>query len=160
MEERVWKTYEEVAAYILNRFASEFGMARFEGKQDIGGDATTWEIDAKGVRDDDGAFLVVECKCHKTRIPQGILGNLAFSIIDAGGTGGVIVSPMDLQKGAKKIAASRNIVHVKLPADSTPENFIIKFLDKVFAQLTDTLVLSDAVICEVVRAPKPPDEMQ
>ncbi len=149
-ETKTWRTYEEVATYILNRFASEFGMTRFEGKQDIDGEATTWEIDAKGIRDDDCAFLVVECKCHKSRIHQGILGNLAFSIIDAGGTGGVIVSPMDLQKGAKKIAASQNIVHVKLPANSTPENFIIKFLNKVFAQLTDKLVVSDVASCEVV----------
>ncbi len=128
------------------------------GKQDIDGEATTWEIDAKGIRDDDCAFLVVECKCHKSRIHQGILGNLAFSIIDAGGTGGVIVSPMDLQKGAKKIAASQNIVHVKLPANSTPENFIIKFLNKVFAQLTDKLVVSDVASCEVVPTPKPLEE--
>ena len=44
-------TYEEVAAYLLNRFAADFGLERVEGKQPIPGkeSGTAWVIDAKGV---------------------------------------------------------------------------------------------------------------
>ena len=30
-----WRTYEEVATYLLSQFAKEFGLARVEGKQKI-----------------------------------------------------------------------------------------------------------------------------
>lgn len=48
----VWRTYEEVAVYLLNQFADALGLERVEGKQKIGGNITTaeWEIDGKGVK--------------------------------------------------------------------------------------------------------------
>ena len=50
-EEKEWKTYEEVAVYLLNQIASELGLERVEGKQDVYGShsLTMWEIDGKGV---------------------------------------------------------------------------------------------------------------
>ena len=52
-EPKAWRTYEEVADHLLNRFANEFGLKFVEGKQKIQGSATTWEIDAKGVAGND-----------------------------------------------------------------------------------------------------------
>ncbi len=52
MSEKRWKTYEEVAQFLLNRVADQFGVGRFEGKQVMPGESgTTWEIDAKGCND-------------------------------------------------------------------------------------------------------------
>ena len=82
-------------------------------------------IDAEG-------FVVVECKRHKTRLPKRKLTHLAYSILDTKGAGGIIVTPLDLQAGAKKIAAAENIVPVKLDPESTTKQYVMAFLDRVF----------------------------
>jgi len=52
MADKVWSTYEEVATYLLDRNAKEFGLEKVEGKQSVLGQrsGTNWVIDAKGIR--------------------------------------------------------------------------------------------------------------
>jgi hypothetical protein len=46
-----WRSYEEVAQYLLGQMAALFGLGRVEGKQLIAGaSGTSWEIDAKGAK--------------------------------------------------------------------------------------------------------------
>ncbi|SAK70323.1 hypothetical protein AWB82_04212 [Caballeronia glebae] len=144
-ESKKARQYEIVAAELLNRFCSDLGLARVEGKQNVTGlrSGTDWEIDAKGVAEDGVAFMVIECKRHTTsNLPQAIVASLAYSIQDTGADGGFIVSPLDLQSGAKKVAAASNIVHVQLRADSTPLEFEMKFLDRLFVGFHDVANLS------------------
>ena len=62
-----WQRYEEVAAKLLTRIASEFGVARFEGKQLLpGARGAEWEIDAKGVSENGERVVVVECRRTKS----------------------------------------------------------------------------------------------
>jgi hypothetical protein len=84
MSTKQWESYEEVAAYLLNQFAEQFGLGRFEGKQVVAGESgTEWQIDAKGCSDGGSHFLVVECKRHtKSGISQAITAALAWSIQD------------------------------------------------------------------------------
>lgn len=155
---KAWKLYEEVAAHLLNQFAKEFGLDRVEGKQDISGhrSKTTWEIDAKGVRDKDTAFMVVECRRYTTsRQSQEKIGGLAYRIIDTGAMDGIIVSPLGLQEGAQKVATAENIVEVHLDENSTPEQFLMRFLNKIMVGVADTIDLKDAASVEIVR--KPPE---
>ncbi len=49
---------------------------------------------------------------------------------DTGAFGGIIVSPLGLQEGAKKVAAAENIIEVRLDENSTAEHFVINFLGK------------------------------
>jgi len=135
-----WQTYEEVAQYLLNEFASHFGLGRVEGKQIVPGQSgTAWELDAKGVTSDGAAFVIVECRRHTTSsLPQESIGGLAFRILDAGASGGIVVTPLDLQSGAKKVAAHSNIVHVVLSPDSTTTEYLMRFLDRVFIGVADT----------------------
>ena len=111
--EKAWRTYEEVAAYLLNRFAKEFGLKTVEGKQKIQGQSGAWwEIDAKGIREGNEA-IIVECRRHTTeKLKQEELGGVAFRVIDIGATGGITVSPLGLQEGAEKVAAAKNIISV------------------------------------------------
>lgn len=53
-----WKSYEEVATYLLNQFAEHFGLERVEAKQDVVGlrSKTAYEI-AKGCLTNDGGIL-------------------------------------------------------------------------------------------------------
>jgi hypothetical protein len=115
-------------------FAQEFGVDSFEGKQRIEGkrSGTLWQVDAKGVRTSDGAIIVVECRRYsKGKQSQGKLGQLAYSIMDIGAYGGIIVSPFDVQAGAKKVAEAENIQRVILHPDSTAAYFQMEFIDKL-----------------------------
>jgi hypothetical protein len=144
MPEKQWKTYEEVAAYLLNQFAENFDLGRFEGKQVVAGESgTEWEIDAKGCADNGSHFIVVECKRHtKTGISQAITAALAWSIQDTGASGGILVSPIGLQEGAKKVAAKAGIVEVVLDQDSTTSVYVLKFLNQVCLGFSDSMNLN------------------
>ncbi len=62
-----WKSYEEVAEYLLDQVAAHFHLGQVEGKQVVpGASGTEWEIDAKGCHMDGESFVVIECKRHTT----------------------------------------------------------------------------------------------
>ena len=130
---KAWQTYEDVATEIFRRLKEELGLVSVEGKQLVPGKSgTNWEFDAKGIRDDEGAFVVIECKRHTTsRLDQDTVATLAWRIQDTGAAGGFIVSPFGLQAGASKVAASANIQSVTLNADATPQQFAVSFLGKL-----------------------------
>ncbi len=144
-----WKSYEEVTAYLLNKFASEFGLSHVEGKQKIQGQrsGTEWEVDAKGVREGNKGFVIIECRRYTTsKQSQGKIGELAYRIIDAGAEGGIIVSTIGLQEGAKKIAGAENIIEVLLAPDSTPFEYLLQFLNKVMAGVQETVTVSENIV--------------
>ena len=148
----LWKSYEEVAGYLLEQNAHEFGLNRVEGKQKIhySTSGTPYEIDAKGIREGNEGFVIIECRRYTTsKQNQGKLGELAYRIIDTGASGGIIVSPLGIQEGAAKIAAHKNILSVQLNANCTPTEFTMKFLNKLMIGISDTLVLSDSCSIEV-----------
>jgi len=149
-----WKTYEEVAAYLLNMFAEHFGLARVEGKQIISGGIrsnTEYEIDAKGICQGNEAFVIIECRRRTTsRQNQEQIGGLAYRIINTGAQGGIVVSPLGFQSGAKKVAQAENIVHVELHEKSTPTEFAMRFLNKVFLGINERSVAKDHFEVELV----------
>jgi hypothetical protein len=148
-----WESYEDVATYLLGKFASEFGLERVEGKQEVAGQrsGTTWEIDAKGFVSGGAGFVIVECRRHTTsRQNQERAAGLAYRIIDCGAQGGIIVSPLGLQEGAKCVATAENIVNVRLNQDSTPEEFAMYFLKRFMVGVRDTACAKDAVQVEVL----------
>jgi hypothetical protein len=126
---KTWENYEEVAAYVLKQFGKRFGLADVEGKQRALGKrtGTRWEIDAKGIRQSDGALVIIECRCYNfSRLSQADVGEVAYRIHDMGAAGGIIVSPHPLQRGAKIVAKTDNIRHVQLDPLSTRDQWIVK----------------------------------
>lgn len=147
-----WKSYEEVASYLLRQNAHEFGLKRIEGKQIMQGrrSRTSWEIDAKGVQEGNEGFVIIECRRYTTsKQNQEKLGSLAYRIIDTGAGGGIVVSPLGIQEGAAKIAASENILNVQLDANSTTTDFAMKFLNKLMIGISDGMSLGDFASIEV-----------
>lgn len=138
-----WKSYEEIAAYVLNQCAAQFGLSRVDGKQDVAGKSgTDWEVDARGWTEGDTAHFLVECKKHeKTAISQAITGSLAYQILDTDASGGFLVSPLGLQSGAKKVAASNNIHEIKLDPRSTTSTYFGEWLGKLHVGFTEELNL-------------------
>ena len=147
-----WESYQQVAAYLLDQFASEFGLSRVEGKQEIKGQrsGTTWEIDAKGVKQGNTGFVIVECRRYTTtRQNQEKVAGLAYRILDTGAAGGIIVSPLGLQEGAEKVAAAENIVHVKLNEHCNCDEYILSFLNRVMIKVQDAVGVMDEVRVEL-----------
>lgn len=141
MAETKWETYEDVAAYLLNEFASRFKLDGFSGKESIKGNVsgTTWEIDGKGFTDGDDKFVIVECRRYTTsKQSQEKMAALAYRIHDTGASGGIIVSPLGLQSGAQKVASSENIIPVKLTPESTTKEYFLEFLNNICIGFVDT----------------------
>jgi len=150
-----WKSYEEVATYLLNNFANYFGLTRVEGKQKLPGmrSGTSYEIDAKGIRyGQNEGFIIVECRRYtNSRQNQENIGALAYRIIDTGAAGGIIVSPLGLQKGAAKVADNEHIIEVCLNATCTSEEFVMKFLDKLMIGIRDGVTLGETIVVAISR---------
>jgi hypothetical protein len=148
-----WESYEQVAAYLLDQFAKEFGPERVEGKQELLGQrsGTTWEIDGKGVRQGDSGFVIVECRRYTTsRQNQEKIGSLAYRILDIGAAGGIVVSPLGLQEGAEKVAAAENILSVQLDPNCNRFEYMLSFLNRVMVGVHDRVATKDEVLVQVI----------
>ncbi len=150
---KVFETYEQVATFLLNAFAEHFGLKTVEGKQDVGGllSGTSWEIDGKGVKADGKGFIIVECRRYTTSKPkQRDLAGLAWSILDTGADGGIIVTPLGIQEGAAKVGDAAGIVSVRLDASSTTTDYVLKFLNKVMVGGSVTLAMKAALSANAI----------
>jgi Restriction endonuclease len=129
-----WRTYEEVATYLLNQMAAEFGLEKVVANQSVRGlrSGTKWTIEGKGLADGGDKFVIVECRRYpSSKLDQESVGGLAYRISDAGASGGIIVTPVGLQEGAARVAAAENITTVILDENSSSTDYIIKFLNKI-----------------------------
>jgi hypothetical protein len=127
--------YERVAAELLENFSHEFGLSKVEGKQRLSGhkSGTKWEIDAKGILREGIGFVVIECRRYPgKRLDQESIAAVAYRIDDLGASGGIVVSPLELQKGAKLVADEGKIVHVRLNQDCTTTSYVMEFIGKLF----------------------------
>lgn len=152
--DKTWESYEEVAAFVLDQCAAQFGLAGFDGKQVIPGTSgADWEVDARGWTKDGATFVVVECKKHTgTGISQALTGSLAYTIKDTGAVGGFLVSPCGLQSGAKKVAAAEGIQEIKLDPKSTTAAYFGEWLGKLqagFIEVVDVSI-SDHLLIQVI----------
>jgi hypothetical protein len=136
---QTWRSYEELARYVLRHFADILGMSEVEAKQHLtGASGTEWEIDAKGVLTDGRGFLVIECKERTTaRLKQNDIASLAFTVDDLGAQGAVIVTSIGLQEGAEKIAKRCDFKTVFLGKDGTFEEFIASCGNRVLRKVTE-----------------------
>lgn len=156
-----WNNYEEVARYLLESVGHLLGLKleRVEGKQTLVGESgACWEIDAKGVKAESEAIVVVECRRYTTsKIKQSAVAALAWTITDVGASGGIIVTPIGVQTGGQIVANSADIQIIHLDANATPTDFRIEFLEKVVigasANLHATATLTAEV--EVARPDEP-----
>lgn len=133
MTDKNWKSYEDLATYLLRQWAEEFGLERVERGGKIVGlrSGTEYSLDAKGFKKDGEGFIIIECRRYlKSKQKQEQMGGLAYRIIDSGAAGGIIISPLGLQDGAKLIANAENIQEVKLGPESTTTDHVITFLNK------------------------------
>lgn len=149
-----WEKYEEVATYLLGKIKQELKLDSVEGKQKLLGreTGTEWEVDAKGVVEESSGIVIIECRQYrKSKQDQDKMAAFAYRIKDTKSEGGIIVSPTGLQSGAKKVAEANNIQSIELDANSTMENFIIKFLNKIFVGATLKMEISVRASATIIK---------
>ncbi|EGV29601.1 hypothetical protein ThidrDRAFT_3193 [Thiorhodococcus drewsii AZ1] len=147
-----WERYKIVAAYLLEKIKKELNLKAIEGKQKLVGEetGTEWEIDAKGVSEEGDGIVLIECRRYtKSRQSQEKIAAFAYRIHDTKADGGIIVSPLGLQSGAKKVADANNIISVEIDANSTPANFTVRFLKQLFIGMSASLGISARSIITV-----------
>jgi hypothetical protein len=147
--DKAWESYEQVAQYLLDQMAEHFGLSHVEGKQKIEGkrSGTIYVIDGRGVAKGGEGFVILECRRYTTsRQKQENLAALAYRMLDTGAKGGIVVSPLGLQEGARKIAKAENVMSVHLGENSTTKNYVLGFLNNIFVGVTDTVCVSEDVV--------------
>jgi hypothetical protein len=152
MGETKWESYEQVAQFLLDQMADHFDLVHVEGKQKIAGkrSGTTYVIDGKGIAKSGDGFVILECRRYTTsRQKQEDMAAIAYRIIDTGAKGGIIVSPLGLQEGARKIAEAENVISVRLGQNSTAKDYVLQFLNKIFVALTGELGVLEGVVVAV-----------
>jgi hypothetical protein len=78
--------------------------------------------------------VIIECRRYtKDRQSQEQVGGLAYRILDAGASGGILVSPLGLQKGGRLVAAAEGIQEVLMDENSTRTDYVLQFLNRIFA---------------------------
>ena len=141
-----FEMYEQVATFLLAEFAARFGLAEVQGKQTLAGKTTTWEIDAKGIKPGSEAFVVIECRRYtSSRLDQESVAGLAYRIHDLGAEGGIVVTPIGLQEGARRIAEAERIITVRLDPTSTRTDYVIDFLNQVMIGMSLSLAATAAM---------------
>ena len=160
-EPTTWEGYEDVASYLLEKLGDALGLGleTVEGKQTLVGESgAEWEIDGKGVKADDGAIVVVECRRYTTsRVKQSAVASLAWTISDLRASGGIIVTPIGVQRGGQLIAEAANIQIVHLDADSSTTDYLLEFLGNVFVGPRGLTLTLTGGVPDVTIAPTKPN---
>lgn len=150
-----WQAYENAARSVLQQIGSVLGVVSVEGKQTLDGNSgTQWEIDAKAIQENGERFLVVEARRYtKNSLKQEDIAALAFRICDIGAAGGVVVSPLPLQRGAELIAKSAAIEHLRLSADSTATDYLAEYMERRFIGISvfESVSLTDSCDAVIIR---------
>jgi hypothetical protein len=85
---------------------------------------------------------------------------LAWTISDLNASGGIVVTPIGVQQGGQLVffATAAGIQVVQLDADSTTENYMLKFLGDVFVGPAGARLTLTGGVPEIRIAPAEPDE--
>jgi hypothetical protein len=155
-----WRTYEGIARHLLNELRARLGLSAFEVKQNVTGQSgTTWEIDAKGIRNGDEGFVIIECRGYPNgRVMQEEVATLAYRIWNSGAAGGLVVSPLDLQASAKLFAAHEEIVEIQMVPARTTTDFLVKFLDQIFVRRSTSLIRLKFAVTDTLHDATPAEE--
>ena len=97
----------------------------------------------RGVTTEDGEIVIIECRRLTTsRINQEDMGGIAYRIGHVGAAGGIVVTPIGVQEGARKTPRNTRASRLFASMPTRPRRiFMLEFLDKVIA----------GEICEVRR---------
>ncbi len=88
---------------------------------------------------------------HEVGFLKNNFGGLAYRIKDIGAQGGIVVSPLGFQVGAKRIAKKEHVMEVRLDPDSTTTNYILQFLNSAFVGISARSKVSASISMIITR---------
>ena len=132
-----WEKYEDYTSKILNdemvhKYLEDyFNLVnlKIKPKEKILGKktGTIWEVDGYGY-DTNNQIILIECKHYSNRkVGQNKLAAFAYIIQDVGASRGIVVTTLEAQSGAIKVAEAENIGLLQLDYNSTDQNFVVRF---------------------------------
>jgi hypothetical protein len=150
-----WRTFEDAVRAIVTQHGDFFGLgAVAAGPGQVKGESGfIWNIEVIGYAAAHEKLVMFEVRRKTTRnIEPGEAGELALRIQDTGAEKGYFVTPLSrgLSRGAKKVADFRQIGHIQVSADSTPENYIMRCIEQVFVGLTNRVTFNGVVEFEIL----------
>lgn len=149
-----WTIYEDAVKRVISDMRALLGVEAVGDKQKIPGvDGATYELDAVAWTDAEGSFLLVEAKQHKRGLSQDTVNAVVYKLMKVGASGAIIVTPVPLQRGAKKAADFDGVIHIILSADSTPEDYLAEYLGKCFlgASISENVTVADQCDAVVIK---------
>ena len=148
--------------YLLEKLSDKLGLGagHVEGKQKlVGKSGMVWEVDAKGVKSEDGAIVVIECRRLTTsRVKPEAMGGLAYRIGDVGASGAILVTPIGVQQGGQLIAEAEGIQVVHLDENSITGGYLLEFLGDVFVGPRGATLTLTGGVPDVTVMPAKPNE--
>jgi hypothetical protein len=82
---------------------------------------------------DDGKIVLIECKRYPDRkVTQGEMGEQAYRIIETGAAGGLFVTAVGYQEGAKLVANAAKIGMATLNLDATEREYDLDIAGRLF----------------------------
>lgn len=142
-EPQTWRTYEDAFRSIIAQHKDVFGLDSVEpiAGHAEGSSGHVWNIEVIGYTSGQLKMVIFEVRKKSRNIEPEAAGALAYRIEDTGSDKGYFVTPLGrtLSEGAKKIAAFNEIGHIQLKVNSTPENYVMKYLNEFFVGLTATM---------------------
>jgi hypothetical protein len=138
-----WRSYEDAFRSIVAQHQDVFGLESVEpiAGHVEGSAGHVWDIEVIGYTSGRRKMVIFEVRKKSRNIEPEAAGALAYRIEDTGSEKGYFVTPLGrtLSKGARKIADFKQIGHIQLSVDSTPENHVMKYLNDFFVGLTSNM---------------------
>lgn len=129
-----WRVYEDAARAVIQNLHQDLGIDSVSDKQTVlGKSGTQWEFDALAFQDNGENFIIIEARRYTTSsLKQKDIATSAFSIGDVGAVGGIVISPLPLQRGAELVAKMSGIKPLRLSPDSTSVDYLAESMSRRF----------------------------
>jgi hypothetical protein len=142
-EPQSWRSYEDAFRSIVAQHQRVFGLESVEpaARHTQGASGHVWDIEVIGYTSGQRKMVIFEVRKKSRNIEPEAAAGLAYRIDDTGSDKGYFVTSLGrtLSKGARKIADFNEIGHIQLSVDSTPENYVMKYLNDFFVGLTSKM---------------------
>jgi hypothetical protein len=83
-------------------------------------------------------------------VKKGQVASLTFIVQDTEPDKGYLVNRVGLQTGAERVAKAKRIYSVIIPKEVTPEQCIMRYLEKAFLKVSDSIGPHDVVKVNLV----------
>jgi hypothetical protein len=146
-KKQIWEQYEDAVRAIVQQHPAHFELGDVEATSGkVTGGTGPWKIEVIGYTSSGGRVVLFEVRRVKRNVSRPDAGEFAFRIQDTAADRGYFVTPLGrrLTRGARAVAEKTKLIHhIEVSQDATPENYILRYLNLIFARFTDSL--TDAI---------------